>query len=55
MVMTELLHSLRKRTNMMNWAGPVRYWLTFHILTGIVGPAMVLMHTGMAFRGLAGI
>jgi len=55
MVMTELLYSLRKRTSLMNWAGPVRYWLSFHIFTGIVGPALVLMHTGMAFRGLAGI
>ncbi|RMF03365.1 MAG: hypothetical protein D6768_06130 [Chloroflexi bacterium] len=55
MVMTEVLYSLRKRTSLMNWAGPVRYWLSFHIFTGIVGPAMVLMHTGMAFRGLAGI
>lgn len=55
MVMTELLYSLRKRTSLLNWAGPVRYWLSFHIFTGIVGPALVLMHTGLEFRGLAGI
>ncbi|GAB4149995.1 MAG: hypothetical protein Fur0021_11880 [Candidatus Promineifilaceae bacterium] len=54
MVMTELLYSLRKRTTLLNWAGPVRYWLSFHIFTGLVGPFLVLMHTGLQFRGLAG-
>lgn len=55
MVMTEVLYSLRKRTRLLSWAGPVRYWLSFHIFTGIVGPFMVLMHTGLQFRGLAGV
>lgn len=55
MVMTELLYSLRKRTRLLNWAGAVRYWLSFHIFTGIVGPFLVLMHTGLQFRGLAGV
>ncbi len=55
MVMTEILYSLRKRTRLLSWAGPVRHWLSFHIFTGIVGPFMVLMHTGLQFRGLAGV
>jgi hypothetical protein len=55
MVMTETLYSLRKRTNLLNWAGPVRIWLSFHVFTGLVGPFLVLMHTGLAFRGLAGV
>lgn len=55
MLMTEVMYSLRKRTSLLNWAGPVRYWLSLHIFTGIVGPFMVLMHTGLQFRGLAGI
>jgi signal transduction histidine kinase len=55
MVMTETLYSLRKRTRLLNWAGPVRRWLAFHIITGIVGPFLVLMHTGLEFRGLAGL
>ena len=55
MVLTEVMYSVRKRTSLLNWAGPVRYWLSFHIFTGIVGPFMVLMHTGLQFRGLAGI
>jgi hypothetical protein len=55
MVLTETLYSIRKRTTLMRWAGPVRYWLSFHIFTGIVGPFMVLTHTAFQFRGLAGI
>ncbi len=54
MVMTETLYSLRKRTRLFNRLGPVRHWLSFHIVTGLVGPFLVLMHTGFAFRGLAG-
>lgn len=55
MLMTESLYTLRKRTELLNWAGPVRHWLSFHIFTGLVGPFMVLMHTGLQFRGLAGV
>jgi len=55
MVLTETLYSIRKRTTLLRWAGPVRYWLSFHIFTGIVGPFMVLTHTAFQFRGLAGI
>jgi len=53
MVSTEVLYSLRKRTSWFRF-GPVRYWLSLHIFTGIVGPFMVLMHSAFEFRGLAG-
>ncbi len=53
MVMTEILYSLRKRRGWFSF-WPVRHWLSFHIFTGIVGPAMVFMHTAFEFRGLAG-
>jgi hypothetical protein len=55
MVSTETLYSLRKRTPWLRWAGPVRYWLSAHIFTGIVGPFLVLLHSAFEFRGLAGI
>jgi hypothetical protein len=55
MVSTEVGYSLRKRTTWLRWAGPIRYWLSAHIFTGIVGPFMVLMHSAFQFRGLAGI
>ncbi|HSH05442.1 MAG TPA: hypothetical protein VLL52_23200 [Anaerolineae bacterium] len=54
MLITETAYSLRKRTRLLNWAGPVHRWLSFHIVTGLVGPFLVLMHTAGEFRGLAG-
>lgn len=54
MLMTEFLYSARKRWRIFTF-GQVRHWLSFHIFTGIVGPTLVLMHTGLAFRGLAGL
>jgi hypothetical protein len=54
MIMTELLYSVRKRTRLFNRWGAVRHWLSFHVVTGLVGPFLVLMHTGLHFRGLAG-
>ncbi len=53
MLMTEILYSVRKRWRFFN-IGRLRHWLSFHIFTGIVGPTLVLMHTGLEFRGLAG-
>jgi hypothetical protein len=55
MVATEVLYSLRKRTRLLQWGGPVRYWLSAHIFTGIVGPFMILMHSAFMFSGLAGL
>jgi hypothetical protein len=54
MLSTETLYSLRKRTMRASW-GPMAAWLQFHILSGIVGPFMVLLHTSWKFNGLAGI
>ncbi len=54
MVLTEVVYSARKRLNLFKF-GQMRHWLSFHIFTGIVGPALVLMHTGLEFRGLAGL
>lgn len=54
MLTTEFLYSARKRWRFFTF-GQVRHWLSFHIFTGIVGPALVLMHTGLEFQGLAGL
>jgi hypothetical protein len=54
MLMTETLYSIRKQTTDARW-GSMAGWLRFHMVTGIVGPYMVLLHTAMRFRGLAGV
>ena len=54
MLMTETLYSLRKRSQVARW-GRLSTWLQLHIIMGIVGPYMVLIHTSWKFNGLAGV
>ncbi len=54
MLMTEFLYTLRKRSRSARW-GRMSAWLKFHIVTGLVGPYMVLLHSSWKFNGLAGI
>lgn len=54
MLMTEFLYSLRKRYTLSRW-GRLQSWLSFHVYTGLLGPFLVLLHSGWNYRGLAGI
>lgn len=53
MLLTETLYSLRKRA-MKRPRGSMRTWLQIHIVMGIVGPYLVLLHSAWTFNGLAG-
>ena len=53
MLMTETLYSLRKRA-MRRPRGSMRSWLQFHIVTGIVGSYLVILHSAWNLNGLAG-
>lgn len=54
MLMAETLYSLRKRSRIARW-GSMASWLRFHMVTGIVGPYLVLLHAALRFGGLAGV
>jgi hypothetical protein len=54
MLSTETLYTLRKRARRFHF-GRMSTWLQIHIITGIVGPCLVLLHAGGKFHGLAGI
>ena len=54
MLTTQTLYSIRKLLTDARW-GNMASWLRFHIVTGLVGPYMVLLHTAMKFQGLAGL
>ncbi|NNJ09775.1 hypothetical protein EKD04_005500 [Chloroflexales bacterium ZM16-3] len=54
MLSTETLYSLRKRARGRTY-GRMSTWLQWHIVTGIVGSYMVLLHTAWQFNGLAGV
>ncbi len=54
MLCTETLYSFRKRwATTSRW--PTRTWLQFHIVTGITGSYLVLLHSAGKFNGLAGL
>ena len=54
MLMTATLYSLRKLRTDARW-GSTAGWLKLHMVTGLVGPYMVLLHTAMKFNGFAGL
>jgi hypothetical protein len=54
MLLTETLYTLRKRRHDARW-GRTSTWMRLHVITGIVGPFMVLLHTSWKFNGLAGL
>lgn len=54
MLSTETLYSLRKHVPRFH-LGPMRTWLQLHVFTGLVGPYLVLLHSGWKFHGLAGV
>ena len=54
MLLAETLYSIRKRLTDARW-GSTAAWLRSHIVMGLVGPYMVLLHTSIKFQGLAGL
>jgi hypothetical protein len=54
MLSTEVMYSLRKRVRGFN-LGRMSSWLQLHIITGIVGSYLVLLHSAGKFNGLAGV
>ncbi len=49
------LYSLRKRWRFLRRLGGLRAWLDAHILLGIVGPLLIVLHTSFKFRGIVSV
>jgi hypothetical protein len=54
MVVAETAYSWRKRPARTG-PGPTVRWLQLHVVAGLVGPYLVLLHSAFRFRGLAGV
>lgn len=54
MLAAEILYSIRKRSR-RQIPGRSATWLRVHIVMGIVGPYLVLLHSAGRFQGLAGL
>jgi len=52
MLLLLLLYPLRKRVSAMRWLGPIPQWFRLHMLLGVVGPALVLLHSNFTLGSL---
>ncbi|HET9253213.1 MAG TPA: hypothetical protein VFP58_13960, partial [Candidatus Eisenbacteria bacterium] len=50
-----LLYLVRKRAGWLRQAGPLRVWLGAHIALGILGPAMITLHSSFKLGGAIAI
>jgi hypothetical protein len=57
LVMMTVMHaySARKRLPPLRRAGPLRGWLNWHILMGILGPLFVVLHSSFKVGGLVSV
>src|SRR5579862_2139593 len=49
MMLLLLIYSARKRFLWLSWIGTIPAWFRIHITLGVVGPVLVLFHTGFHF------
>jgi len=47
-----LLYPIRKHMKKLQGLGPLKYWLEIHMIIGIAGPLLVLVHTKMQLGSL---
>ena len=50
-----LLYSVRKRVGALRRLGPLGRWLDIHIFLGILGPALVILHSSFKVQGLVAL
>ena len=47
-----LLYAVRKRMKMMRKAGNMEGWYYFHLLGGVLGPLVIVFHTGFTIKSI---
>jgi len=47
-----LLYALRKRARMLRKAGNMEVWYYFHLLGGVLGPLIIVFHTGFTIKSI---
>jgi hypothetical protein len=52
MMLALLLYPLRKYSKRLQWAASVQAWFTAHIVLGIIGPALVVVHSNFALNSI---
>ncbi|MGB5559675.1 MAG: hypothetical protein WBN04_16905 [Paracoccaceae bacterium] len=52
MMLLLLLYPLRKRIRAMNWIGAVPGWFRIHMIFGVLGPSLVVLHSNFTLGSL---
>ncbi|WP_455221141.1 hypothetical protein [Kaarinaea lacus] len=47
-----LLYALRKRARLLRRAGNMEVWYYFHLLGGVLGPLIIVFHTGFTIKSI---
>lgn len=47
-----LIYALRKRMKLMRRAGNMEAWYYFHLLGGVLGPLLIVFHTGFTIKSI---
>jgi hypothetical protein len=50
LILGNLLYLVRRRLVGVAWLGSMRAWMDWHVFSGIVGPAFVLLHSAFTLR-----
>jgi dihydropyrimidine dehydrogenase (NAD+) subunit PreT len=50
LIVGNLLYLVRRRFVHVTWLGSMKSWMDWHVFSGIVGPAFVLLHSAFALR-----
>lgn len=48
LMLLNLTYLIRKRLISIAWLGSLRKWMNFHVLTGLLGPSLIVLHTAFA-------
>lgn len=54
LMLINLTYLLRKRLSSWQWLGHLKSWMAFHVFTGLVAGAMVLLHSTFLLRSALG-
>ncbi len=52
MMLILLLYPIRKHVRFMHAWGPLKYWFKFHMVSGVLGPLLVLLHSNFRVGSL---
>lgn len=50
LILGNMLYLVRRRLVNVTWLGSMKAWMDWHIFSGIVGPAFVVLHSAFALR-----